>query len=229
MNLVTKHASVNVMTPPSSGSELPKDGSQFATVDSPRLFVPCSPVRATTSLASSYNGVRTAKLETLSLSAKALDGSTPRPLSMSLLSQGWQSPPQELRLCSINSPSFVRLPATPVSDASEEAQDRERLRVLLKTGLLTKLRERLPSRPSAKPVLSRSFKDVLRKKISKWGLVRKLGSYWLKQNPNCPVIFKRIGVDTHSDANAQVEVQDLIRSRPGGPDSLHDIDSDDSE
>lgn len=229
--MMAKQTSVSLLTPRSSGSELLKEGSQFETLDSPRLFVPCSPVRTFTNLTPSYNGVRTAKLETLSLSAKGLDTSAPRQLSLSLLSQGWQSPPQVLRLTSFTSPSFVRLPATPLSEAPEDVQvqDRERLRDLLKTGLLTKLRDRLPSRPSTKPAISRPFRDVLHKKISKWGLVKKLSSYWHKHNANCPVIFKRIGVDTHSNVNAQVEVQDLIRSRPGGSDSVQDIPSDSSE
>ncbi len=107
-----------------------------------------------------------------------------------------------------------QLPSIPYPDPESPEYQKELLKFILNSDYLSQLQKRLPSRPSPKTAAAKPFKPLtLRKKISKFGLVRKLSGYWSKQVTNCPVIFKRLGIGSEYDSTSRVEVYDLIKTR----------------
>ena len=55
----------------------------------------------------------------------------------------------------------------------------------------------------------------LKRKILKSGLTTKISSFWAKRSLQCPLIFKRIGVEEDDTQAVLVEVRDLIKVQGG--------------
>ena len=51
----------------------------------------------------------------------------------------------------------------------------------------------------------------IKKKIIKFGATQKIAEFWTKQSLQCPIIFKRIGLEEINTQNMLVEVLDLIK------------------
>jgi len=124
-------------------------------------------------------------------------------------------------------PSFTTVPppSIPLYPTQETERNKELLRFLLNSDRLRFLKDSLPSRSTHHSASRRPFKEVLKKRISKHGLVRKVSSYWRSSLNTCPVIFKRTGVDSQSGVNAHFVVQDLLKNRGTGTDPSQDDES----
>lgn len=123
-------------------------------------------------------------------------------------------------------PSFTIItPSDLPSPSPDEIQrSRDFLRRVLDSDRIQKLKDSLPSRSQTRYHPRRS-RDALKKRISKFGLVKRLSNYWNSPQDSRPVVFRRLGGDSQSNTVSQADLQDYLGFQKHGTDLSRDFHS----